>query len=245
APIDWRRLLGSLGILPLLVAGILFTWLAVIMTGDPMLVAAFGLVSILAVVLFRFAIAGAIWLLRRLPEPKNRILRHALRGITGHGSNAPSVVISVGLALAMLVVVLVLEVNLRNEYLGASVFEAPSFVASDLFPDEVETLEGMRAAGIGVADFTATPMLRGSLTTINETPAGTVPARGPEASFLMSGDVPLTYRDQLPSSSKLVEGEWWPSGYSGPPLVSLHQSLRQGLGVSLGDRLNFTIFGET
>ena len=52
----------------------------------------------------------------------------------------------VGMALAMLVVVLVLEVNLRNEYLGASVFDAPTFVASDLFPDEVEGLGAIMAA---------------------------------------------------------------------------------------------------
>ncbi len=243
-PLDWIRLLTSFRIVPLILAAVLFVWLAILMTNDPLLVAAFGIVSIAAVLIFRLALALATAAIARIPEPRNRTLRYALRDM-GAGSNAPAVVVSVGLALAMLVVVLVLEVNLRNEYLGASVFEAPSFVASDLFPDEVETLEGMRAAGIGVADFTATPMLRGSLTTINETPAGTVPARGPEASFLMSGDVPLTYRDQLPSSSKLVEGEWWPSGYSGSPLVSLHQSLRQGLGVSLGDRLTFTIFGET
>src|SRR5690606_15189640 len=118
-PIDWRALLGSLRIVPLLIAAALFVWLAVVMTADPLLVAAFGLVSILAAVLFRLAIFGAQALLRRLPEPSNRILRHALRNITGWGSNAPAVVISLGMALAMLVVVLVLEVNLRSEYLGA------------------------------------------------------------------------------------------------------------------------------
>ena len=33
--------------------------------------------------------------------------------------------------------------------------------------------------------------------------------------------------------------------YSGPPLVSLHQSLRSGLGVKLGDTITFEIFGDT
>jgi putative ABC transport system permease protein len=48
----------------------------------------------------------------------------------------------------------------------------------------------------------------------------------------------------LPASSRLVSGEWWPADYAGPGLVSLHQSLRSGLGVDLGDTLTFTIFGE-
>src|SRR5690606_1509506 len=32
--------------------------------------------------------------------------------------------------------------------------------------------------------------------------------------------------------------------YTGAPLVSLHQSLRSGLGVDIGDTLTFLIFGE-
>ncbi len=243
-PIDWRSLLGSLQIVPLVLSAVGILWLAVIMTSDPLLVAAFALVSVLAVLLFRLALALADYALVRLPEPKNRVLRYALRDIPGRGSNAPSVVISVGLALAMLVVVLVLEVNLRQEYLGASVFDAPTLVASDLFDDEVEAIQALKDGGGDVIRFTATPMLRGALTAVDGTPASELRPRGPEASFLLSGEVPLTYRTELPSTSRLVAGEWWPADYQGPPLVSLHQSLRSGLGVDIGDTLTFTIFGE-
>ena len=87
-------------------------------------------------------------------------------------------------------------------------------------------------------------MLRGALTAINGKPVETFRPRGSEASFLLSGEVPLTYREELPSTSRVVAGEWWPDAYSGPPLVSLHQNLRSGLGIKLGDELTFTIFGE-
>src|SRR5690606_29649463 len=56
--------------------------------------------------------------------------------------------------------------------------------------------------------------------------------------------VPLTWRSLLPASSRLVAGQWWPEDYAGPGLVSLHQSLRNGLGVDLGDTLTFSIFGD-
>ena len=243
-PVDWRALLTSLQILPLIVAGAGIFWLAVVMTGDPLLVSAFALVSVFAVLLFRVALSIATTALDRLPEPNNRVLRYALRDISGSRSNAPSVVISVGLALAMLVVVLALEVNLRNEYLGASVFDAPTLVASDLFEDEVEAIEALKDEGGDVTRFTSTPMLRGALTAVNGTPVGALRPRGPEASFLLSGEVPITFRQELPSSSRIVAGEWWPAGYQGPALVSLHQTLRYGLGVDIGDTLTFTIFGE-
>jgi putative ABC transport system permease protein len=243
-PIDWRGLFSSGQILPVLAAGLAFLWLATLMTGDLMLVLAFAAVSGAAVVLLRLAIAVAARLVARLPEPRNRVLRYALRNITGEGSNAPSVVVSVGLALAMLVVVLVLEVNLRNEYLGASVFDAPTLVASDLFADEVEALERERAGGGDIVAFTATPMLRGELTAVNGTPAAELRPRGPEALFLLSGEVPITFRAELPASSRVVSGAWWAADHDGPPLVSLHESLAAGLGVGLGDRITFSVFGE-
>ena len=242
-PMDWRALFGSLRIVPLILSAAAFLWLATILTDDPLLVAAFAAVSVLAVVVFKIALSIASTGLGRLPEPSNRVLRYALRDISGAGSNAPSVVVSVGLALAMLVVVLVLVVNLSNEYLGASVFDAPTLVASDLFDDEVETLQALKDEGGDIAGFTAAPMLRGALTAVNGTPAGALRPRGPEASFLLSGEVPLTFRRDLPSASRLVAGQWWPADYQGPALVSLHQSLRSGLGVNLGDELTFTIFG--
>lgn len=243
-PLDWRALLGSWRVLPLLVAAAAFAWLALLMTGDPLLLGAFAAAIAFSVLLFRVAVGLASTALERLPPPPGRILRRALADISGSGSNAPAVVVSIGLALSMLVVVLVLEVNLRNEYLGASVFDAPTLVASDLFEDEVEALAALTLEDAGITRFTATPMLRGEVSAIGDTPAASVRPRGPEASFLLSGEVPLTYRTQLPSSSKLVAGTWWPADYQGPPLVSLHQSLRSGLGVDVGGRLTFTIFGE-
>ncbi|MET3923997.1 FtsX-like permease family protein [Devosia sp. 2618] len=241
-PIDWRGLLLSWQVLPLIAAGIAFFVLAYLMTGDVLLVAAFGLASALAAIIFQLFIHAIQFVLRRLPEPNIRILRHALRAISGSGQNAASVVVSAGMALAMLIVVLVLQANLRQEFLGASAFDAPTLVASDLFPDEVETLETRQ--GSDIAKFVATPMLRGALTEINGVPSAQVRTRGPEATFLLAGEVPLTYRSVLPASSRVVAGEWWPQDYSGPGLVSLHQSLRSGLGVDLGDTLTFTVFGD-
>jgi putative ABC transport system permease protein len=88
-------------------------------------------------------------------------------------------------------------------------------------------------------------MLRGTVTAIDGTPVDNLTANGPEAAFLLSGEIPMTYRSVLPPASRLVEGQWWPSDYSGPALVSLHQNLRQGLGIKLGDELTFEIFGDT
>ena len=244
-PVDWRGLLLSWQVIPLVLAVVGFFWLAWLMTGDPMLVFAFGLASALCAVLLQLFVRLVQVGLEHLPEPPTAMLRHAARAILGPGSNAPAVVVSVGMALAMLIIVLVLQANLRQEFLGASAFDVPTLVAADLFPDELEQLQSMAGENAGISQLTATPMLRGALSAINGVPVETLRTRGPEASFLLSGEVPLTYREVQPPSSKIVTGEWWPASYTGEALVSLHQSLRAGLGVELGDTLTFLIFGES
>lgn len=242
---SWSALIGSVQVVPVLVAAVAFVGLAIAMTGDPVLVAAFAGMSLVAVLVFRFATLGVILMLRRLPESANPVLRRALRGLTGPGTSAASVVIAIGMALAMLVVVLALETNLTNEYLGASAFDVPTFVASDLFEDEAQKLAALTAPGGDIEDFTTTPMLRGAVTAVNGQAVSALSPRGSEALFLLSGDVPLTFRNAMPKASRLVSGEWWPDPYSGPPLVSLHQSLRAGLGIKLGDEITFDVFGDT
>jgi putative ABC transport system permease protein len=243
--IEWKKFLASGELLPLFAAIVLFFWLAIVLTGDMKLVAAFAGAAIGAAVLLQVGSRLALLGLSRSPSPRWRPLRQSLRAIVGTTRNSSAVVTAVGLAMVILVVVQVLAINLRNEFLGASVFDAPTLVASDLFPDEMESLQSFVGPQHGIALVTATPMLRGTVTAIDGTPVDNLTANGPEAAFLLSGEIPMTYRSVLPPASRLVEGQWWPSDYSGPALVSLHQNLRQGLGIKLGDELTFEIFGDT
>jgi putative ABC transport system permease protein len=243
-PVDWRGLVISWQIVPLVLAIAAFFLLAWAMTGDPALVAAFGLASALGAVLFQLFIRLAQMGIARLPETGPHIWRHAIRNIAAAGQNAATVAVSAGMALAMLIIVLVMQTNLQQEFLGASAFDAPTLVGSDLFPDEVEQLETLATGGNGFTRFVSTPMLRGALVDVNGTPAADLVTRGPEATFLLAGEVPLTFRTHLPTTSRVTAGEWWTPDHTGPALVSLHQSLRHGLGVELGDTLTFSIFGE-
>ena len=39
----------------------------------------------------------------------------------------------------------------------------------------------------------------------------------------------------VPAGSQVVEGEWWPPDYTGPPLVSFEKKIADGLGLKIGD----------
>jgi len=47
----------------------------------------------------------------------------------------------------------------------------------------------------------------------------------------------------VPEGNTLTAGQWWPRGYSGPPLVSVDEQLAQTLGLKLGDRIAVSLLG--
>src|SRR3546814_16277527 len=54
----------------------------------------------------------------------------------------------------------------------------------------------------------------------------------------------VTYSDTLPEGSALVEGEWWPKSYEGPPLISLDREAAKVMNVGIGDTLVVSVLGR-
>jgi putative ABC transport system permease protein len=86
-------------------------------------------------------------------------------------------------------------------------------------------------------------MLRGRIVALKGVPAEKVEV-APDARWVLAGDRGLTYTDTVPQASEIVEGEWWPKNYAGPPLVSFDAELAKGLGLKLGDPITVNILGR-
>jgi putative ABC transport system permease protein len=86
-------------------------------------------------------------------------------------------------------------------------------------------------------------MLRGRIVALNGVPAEKVDA-APDQRWVLSSDRGLTYTDTVPDASKIVEGEWWPKGYSGQPLVSFDAEAARGLKLKIGDTVTVNILGR-
>ena len=243
-PLPVRQLLRSRAGLVLLGLTVLVLLLAQISTRDWSLLLLFGLgalvlavAMLLTALVVRLVAGGGL----NLPFPT---LRYAARNIRGSVPHVNAVVLSVGLAVAVLVVIATLRQNLSQEFLGASVFDAPSFVASDLFDDEAEAVSALKSEGTGIERAEVAPLLRGTVADLAGKPVGSLAPKSSEASFLLSGEIPMTYRAAMPEDSRLVEGQWWAPDYQGPPLVSLHKALKDSLGLKVGDTITIEIFGD-
>ncbi len=83
-------------------------------------------------------------------------------------------------------------------------------------------------------------MLRGVITRINDRPAREVAG----GHWALSGDRGVSYSATPPPGTRITEGEWWPEGYAGPPLMSFAAEEGRELGLKLGDRITINILGR-
>src|SRR5213595_766118 len=99
---------------------------------DKRVAAVFVASSILVFVLLRGVAGGLMALARRLPRTRITMLRLAIANIHRPGALTPSVVMSLGLGLAVLVTVTQIDGNLRRQFLAALPERAPSFFFTDI-----------------------------------------------------------------------------------------------------------------
>ena len=188
--------------------------------------------------------AGLIRLARALPHPPTVEARLALANIHRPGALTSSVVLSLGLGLALLVTLTLIDVNIRRQISDAGSGTVPSFFFADIpstRSDEFRAFVDTHAPGVTLA---AVPMMRGRIVALKGVPADKVkPKEG--SSFAIEGDRGITTSDKLPEGSTLAGGQWWPAGYSGPPLVSFDKDLAGGLGLAVGDQITVNVLGRS
>jgi putative ABC transport system permease protein len=87
------------------------------------------------------------------------------------------------------------------------------------------------------------PSLRARIVAVKGVPVDQV-VTTPETAWALRGDRGLTYAAAPPEGTHLVEGKWWPSDYSGPPLVSFDANLAKGWHVAIGDVIRVNVLGR-
>jgi putative ABC transport system permease protein len=86
------------------------------------------------------------------------------------------------------------------------------------------------------------PHVRARITALNGVPVENARVQA-GARWATASDRGLTYSPTVPEGSRVVEGEWWPENYSGPPLVSFDVNLAHGMGLNVGDTMTFNVLG--
>ena len=199
------------------------------------IVAAFLLLTGFGLLLQRYAAR-----FRRTRPPS---LALALTSIAGPNSLARSIAVSLGLGLGLLVAVALIHRSLYAEIANNIAIDAPAYYFLDVEAKDLDAFQQLVRKIEPGAKLDDAPMLRGRIVALKGVPAEKIEAP-PDMRWVLAGDRGLTYTDTVPGASTLVAGEWWPKGYSGPPLVSFDAELAEGLGLKLGDPITVNILGR-
>lgn len=179
----------------------------------------------------------------RLPRPSNVILRHALSNIHRPGTHAVSVILALGLGLTLFVTLALTDQTMSRELRSGIPDKAPAFFFLDVRDPELQQFKDAVLQQQGVTRVTSAPMMRGRMVKIKGVDVAKA-AAAPDSRWATQGDRGLTYAEELPQGSKLVEGQWWPENYDGPPLVSLVDEVALGLGLKIGDEISVNVLGR-
>ena len=195
-----------------------------------------------------FAIYNCVgWLITKLtkflPRATHPALRTAIANLHRPGAPTTSVILSMGLGLTVLVIVALLEGNVRQAVTQSLPEEAPGFYFIDIQPEQVEEFDALVKSTAGVNELRRVPMMRGRITAVNGTPPSELEIPS-EIKWVFRSDRGLTWSAEMPENTKLVDGNWWPEDYNGKPLVSLDQAVAEGLGLTIGDNLTINLLGR-
>jgi putative ABC transport system permease protein len=217
--------------------------LAVLSAYDRRLAAIFVVSAAVIFAALRLVAMLTMALTRRLPRSRSTLVRLAITNIYRPGALTPSVVLSLGLGLSLLVTVVEIDGNLHRQFAAALPEKAPSFFFLDIPSGDADGFDAFVRERAPRSTLERVPMLRGRIIAADGIKAENLKP-GESSAWVLRGDRGISYAATLPAGSRLVAGEWWAADYSGPPLVSLENRTAEDLKLKPGDTIAVNVLGR-
>ena len=189
---------------------------------------------------------GAVALAARLRRFTRGAVRIGLANLAGPASAARTVSPSIGIGVALLTVVLLLQSTLLAEVRDVAPNTAPALILTQIRSGQAAGIDQAVARAIGPLsqdNYRRMPMATGRITGIHGAPVQPETV-APEGRWAFDQDVGLSVLDAAPTDAGVVAGTWWPAGYAGPPLVMLDENIAQAARLKPGDAITLSILGR-
>jgi len=217
--------------------------LAVLLAYDRRVALIYVGVAAVVFVLLRLVATLLMALAAGAPRARSTVLRMAVANIHRPSALTPTIVLSLGLGIALLVTVIEIDANLRQQFSNELPAKAPAFYFLDIPSGDAARFQDFVRVQAPTATIEDVPMLRGRIVSAGGIPAEQIKPKE-DAAWVLQSDRGITYSNEVPAGSRLVEGDWWEPGYDGPPLVSFEKKIADGLGLKLGDSVTVNVLGR-
>jgi putative ABC transport system permease protein len=173
-------------------------------------------------------------------------LRIGLANLAGPRSAARTAAPAIGLGVALLAAVVLIQSSLLRQITEVAPRTAPALVFTDIPGDQAQAFDALVTRAFGqrlTADnYLRAPFVTGRITKVRGKP---VDAKAiPESErWAYDNDVSLSAIGPEPPNPGIEEGHWWPANYSGPPLLALDEDVARAAHIRVGDTVTLSVIG--
>ena len=210
----------------------------------PMAAAMIGGVGGAFVVLWLIG-AGGAWGAGKLRVLARGPVRFGLANLAGPGSSARTAAPAVGLGVALLTTIVLIQSSLLAEVRDVAPKSAPSLVFTEIPADAGPRFDSEVAAALGRLTpqvYLRMPMFTGRITHINDRPLMR-DRIAPAQRWAFDNDIQMSAAGAAPTAVDIRKGAWWAPGYAGPPLVAIGEDMASAGSLKIGDRLTVQALG--
>ncbi len=230
----------------ILVGGLSLAAVAVLLytsVGDPaMLVIVLGGIIVIAAALYLVG-RGLVATMGRFRSGVGVAWRYGLANVARRGRASAVQVVAFGLGLTVLLLLTLVRTDLLDGWRQTLDQDAPNHFLINIQRSETESVTDIfESRGVMPPDYA--PLVRARMTLINGESVKDREYPAEDAQWFVNREQNLSWAEALSSSNELLDGEWWPPDYDGPPLVSIEEEVALETGLGIGDTLQFEIAGQ-
>ena len=174
-------------------------------------------------------------------------LRIGLANLAGPHSAARTASPAIGLGVALLAAVVLIQSSLLKQVAEVAPQTAPALVFTDLPGERAQAFDAVVARAFGAPltpkTYLRAPYLTGRILSVRGEPVVLDKIARSER-WAYDADVTMSAIGPKPAEAGIVEGRWWPANYAGPPLVAMDVDVAKGAAVKLGDVIVFQVLGR-
>jgi putative ABC transport system permease protein len=196
--------------------------------------------------LFALGVSAA-WMAGRLRGLASGPTRVGLANLAGPHSAARTAAPAIGLGVALLATVVLIQSSLIAEVTLAAPKAAPALVFTEIPAGQGAAFDAAVARAFGRplagATYQRFPFVTGRITAVRGLAAGRVKI-APSGRWAFDADLSMSAIGPAPADAGVVAGRWWSASYDGAPQVALEDSVAAAAGLKVGDRLTLHVLGR-
>jgi putative ABC transport system permease protein len=190
---------------------------------------------------------GSAWAAGRARAGARGPLRIGLANLAGPHSAARTASPAIGLGVALLAAVVLIQSALLNQVAEVAPRTAPALVFTDIPGDRTAEFDAAVAHAFGQPltqkNYLREPFVTGRITKVRgEAIDPSKIAR--QDRWAYDSDISMSAIGPRPEAPGITEGQWWPANYAGPPLIAMEVEAAKGAHVQVGDAITLSVLGR-